>query len=38
MVVLKGTLVICFGQNLKLRFWPRPKLNKKKIIVKIAVH
>ena len=27
-VVLKGTLVFCFGPNLKLRFWPRPKLNK----------
>ena len=26
-VVLKGTLVFCFGPNLKLRFWPRPKLN-----------
>ena len=29
MVVLKGTLVFCFGPNLKLRFWPRPKLNNK---------
>ena len=26
-VVLKGTLVFCFGPILKLRFWPRPKLN-----------
>ena len=28
-MVLKGTLVFCFGPNLKLRFWPRPKLNNK---------
>ena len=28
-VVLKGPLVFYFGPNLKLRFWPRPKLNSK---------
>ena len=27
MVVLKGTLVFHFGPNLKLKFWPKPKLN-----------
>ena len=26
-MVLKGTLVFRFGPNLKLKFWPRPKLN-----------
>ena len=29
MVVLKRTFVFRFGPNLKLKFWPKPKLNKK---------
>ena len=24
---MKGTLVFRFGPNLKLKFWPKPKLN-----------
>ena len=26
-LVFKGTLVFCFGPNLKLKFWTKPKLN-----------